>query len=398
MFFRISFFITGISFLFLNDSFGQVYADTSNLGKKDLIDVFLQSTHWNTLFKKRDSTRQINFSLIPVPGTSVGGQELIVSSINGAFYLGPRLNTNLSTVYFIPYTNFVSRVGFLILPNIWLSENKWNMPGDLRIIGYNFTTYGIGANSSINNNDQINYDYVRAYINANRKIVSSFYLGLGYSLDAFYNVREHWTNPYPSDFEKYGIGTGKNTTSSGIDFNLLWDSRKNSINPDDGVYSTLVFRINPSWMGNSLNWTSIYFDNRRYFSFSNQRHEVLGVRAFYWGSYGDVPYLDLPGTALEPGSRSGRGYLLARYIGKQMLYTETEYRMDITANGLLGAVFFVNAQSFTELATNRFAYILPAAGTGLRIKFNKKSGTNIDLDVAAGKNSFNWYINLGEYF
>jgi len=80
------------------------------------------------------------------------------------------------------------------------------------------------------------------------------------------------------------------------------------------------------------------------------------------------------------------------------LYSETEFRFDISNNGLFGGVVFANAQSFTELSTNQFAYILPAIGTGLRIKFNKKSGTNIDLDVAAGKNSFNWYINLGEYF
>ena len=397
MLFRFSFCITLISLLYINTSNGQVYADTSNLGKKDLIDVFLQWTRWNKLFKKRDSTK-INFSLIPVPGSSVGGQEFIVSSINGAFYLGSRANTNLSTVYFIPYTNFVSRIGFFITPNLWLSENKWNMPGDLRIIGYNLTTYGIGANSSTKNADQVNYDYVRVYLNGNRKIAGSFYMGLGYNLDAFYSVQEKWNNPYQSDFDKYGIGTGPSTGSSGISFNLLWDNRKNSINPKEGFYSTLVYRINPSFMGNRYKWTSIYFDNRRYFSFSDKRHEVLGIRAFYWGSYGSVPYLDLPGTALEPGSKSGRGYVLARYIGKQMLYSETEFRFDISNNGLFGGVVFANAQSFTELSTNQFAYILPAIGTGLRIKFNKKSGTNIDLDVAAGKNSFNWYINLGEYF
>jgi hypothetical protein len=394
---KFCFCIVLIFFLFTDFSFGQLYADTSKLVKRDLIDVFIQMTHWNKLFRARDSTK-INFSLIPVPGSSVGGQEFIVSSINGAFFLGSRTNTNLSTIYFIPYTNFVSRIGFFITPSLWLSENKWYMTGDLRIIGYNLTSDGIGGNSSSKNGDQLNYDYVRVYLNADRKIAGSFYMGLGYSLDDFYNVQEKWNNSFQSDFEKYGIGTGKNTSSSGLTFNLLWDNRKNSINPAEGFYSTLIYRINPSWMGNDYKWTSIYFDNRRYFSFSPSRHEVLGLRAFYWGSYGDVPYLNLPGTALEAGAKSGRGYVLARFIGKQMLYTESEFRFDISANGLFGGVVFVNAQSFSELATNRFAYILPAIGTGFRIKFNKKSGTNIDLDVAAGKNSFNWYLNLGEYF
>jgi hypothetical protein len=376
---------------------GQQASDSSGPKQKDLIDVFFDVTHWNSLYKIRN-TRKINFSLIPVPGSTVGGNEFIVSSINGAFYLGPRNLTNLSTVYFIPYTNFVSRIGFIITPNVWLSENKWNMTGDLRIIGNDLTTFGIGGNSSTRNQEQINHDYIRIYLTADRKIMGNFYAGLGYNFDDFYHVHEHWNNAYPSDFQKYGVGVGTRTTSSGISFNLLWDSRRNSINPEEGIYSFLQYRVNPYWMGSDYAWSSLYFDNRRYFSFSETRHEVFGVRAFYWGSFGQVPYLDLPGTALEQGARSGRGYVLARFIGKQMLYTEAEYRFDISANGLWGGVVFANAESLTELATNRFAYLLPAVGTGVRLKFNKRSRANITLDGAVGKNSLNWNLNLGEFF
>jgi outer membrane protein assembly factor BamA len=378
-------------------SFSQRTVDSAQGESGDLIDIFYNITHWDNKSKNRDS-RKIHFSLIPVPSSSVAGSEFLVSSINGAFYLGSPLSTNLSTVYFIPYTNFISRLGFIITPNVWLSENKWNMTGDLRIIGFDLNTYGIGAGTSTLSQNQINYDYVRVYLNANRQVSGSFYMGLGYNLDDFYNVTEKWPHPYPSDFDIYGIGTGKKTTSSGISFNLLWDNRKNSINPAEGFYSTLVFRVNPSWMGSDYQWTSLYFDNRRYFSFSDTRHEVLAIRAFYWGTYGDVPYLNLASTSLEPGARSGRGYVFARYIGKQMLYSEAEYRFDLAPNGLLGGVVFANAESFSEMATNRFAYLLPAIGTGIRVKFNRKSGTNVDFDFAAGKNSLNWYINLGEYF
>ena len=118
----------------------------------------------------------------------------------------------------------------------------------------------------------------------------------------------------------------------------------------------------------------------------------------YWGTYGDVPYFNLAGTALDASGRSGRGYVLGRYRGKQMLYGETEYRFDISRNGLWGGVVFANLQSFTELSTGEFIYALPAAGTGLRVKFNKRSKVNLTLDVAAGKDSFNWYFNLGEFF
>ena len=81
-----------------------------------------------------------------------------------------------------------------------------------------------------------------------------------------------------------------------------------------------------------------------------------------------------------------------------MLYAEAEYRFDFTKNGLWGAVIFTNMQSYTEPKNNKFSYILPAVGAGLRLKFNKYSDSNITFDVAVGKESFNWYFNLNEVF
>jgi outer membrane protein assembly factor BamA len=199
-------------------------------------------------------------------------------------------------------------------------------------------------------------------------------------------------------FSKYGIGTGPVTTSTGVAFNLLVDSRKNSINPEGGWYSSLVYRWNPPGLANDYRWASLYFDTRRYYSLSDRTHSILGIRAMYWGTFGDVPYFNLPGTSLDASGRSGRGYVLGRYRGKQMLYGETEYRFDISQNGLWGGVVFANLQSYTEMSSGQFVYVLPAAGTGLRIKFNKRSKVNLTLDFAAGKDSFNWYFNLGEFF
>ena len=40
----------------------------------------------------------------------------------------------------------------------------------------------------------------------------------------------------------------------------------------------------------------------------------------------------------------------------------------------------------------------PAAGTGLRIKFNKGSGTNLGIDYAFSKGYGGIFLNLGEAF
>ena len=82
-----------------------------------------------------------------------------------------------------------------------------------------------------------------------------------------------------------------------------------------------------------------------------------------------------------------------------MIYMEAEYRFKVSPSGLFGGVVFVNAQSFTEWPSNTFQTIAPAAGLGLRLKFNKYSRTNIAIDYGFGQNgSQGIFVNLGEVF
>jgi hypothetical protein len=369
---------------------------TTNVKQKDLIDIFSKYIKFHK--KHPGKERKVYFSFLPLSGATDNGNRFLVTSFNATFRLGGIDSTNLSSVYFIPYTNLSTRIGFIIKPNVWSNKNLWNMNGDLRIIHNDVETYGLGGNTSESNENTISNDQIRMYVNVNRQVKDFFYIGLGYNLDYFYGIRQSWNQPSPSDFEKYGIGTGPRSTTSGFGPNFLFDSRTNSNNPISGYYSSLSFRVNPRFMGSSYTWSSIYFDNRKYISLNDHSHSVLALWGAYWASYGNVPYLDLPTTSGDVGEKIGRGYSRWRYRGKQMLYGEAEYRFDISANGLWGAVVFANAQSFTQPETNQFAYILPAIGTGLRIKFNKKSNVNVTLDFAVGKNSLNWYLSLGEFY
>jgi len=82
-----------------------------------------------------------------------------------------------------------------------------------------------------------------------------------------------------------------------------------------------------------------------------------------------------------------------------MLYLETEYRFGITRNGLFGGVVFANVQAFSETKSGRFEALWPAFGSGLRVRLNKYSNTNICIDYAIGMNgSQGIFINLGEIF
>jgi hypothetical protein len=108
--------------------------------------------------------------------------------------------------------------------------------------------------------------------------------------------------------------------------------------------------------------------------------------------------LNLPSIGNDPYQRSGRGIEQNRYRGESLFYLETEYRCDITDNGLFGFVAFANVNSASQPNSRQFRYFNPAGGAGLRIKFNKKTDTNIGIDYGLSKGYSSISINLGETF
>jgi hypothetical protein len=81
------------------------------------------------------------------------------------------------------------------------------------------------------------------------------------------------------------------------------------------------------------------------------------------------------------------------------VYGEAEYRFKILRNGLVGGVAFANAQTVTNWPGNNFNGVAFGVGTGLRLKFNKYSRTNVCIDYAWGQGgSQGVFVNLGEVF
>ena len=83
------------------------------------------------------------------------------------------------------------------------------------------------------------------------------------------------------------------------------------------------------------------------------------------------------------------------------MYAEIENRFSLTKNGLLGLVLFANAVSISnpDAKVKLMDHIEPAAGFGLRIKFDKYSRTNICVDYGIGTHgSKTVFLNIGEIF
>lgn len=381
--------------LFLSPFLGLAQEDSTLV---DIIDLFLGKKSRTTTNQIR-SEKKVHFSLLPAAVNVPGGGKAVITAANAAFYLGDPSNTNLSNVYLIPYTNLSNRYGLYLRPNLWLAKNTFNIVGDYRIAHFPQYSWGLGGDSPQWDQSLIDADFFRFYQSAYKRILKNWYTGPGYALDHYYNIEE-------SDYEgkghleRYDTTHYDATASSGITFNLLYDARVNAINPPRGAYLLITWRWNSKSLGSTFNANTLFMDLRKYFRLHATRDNVLALRSYYWTVVnGKVPYLDLPATNWAPsGGISNRGFQSGRYRSNALVYMETEQRFQITDNGLLGLVAFLNVSSASEFNTQHFKHWQAGAGFGLRTKMNKYSNSNIAVDFGFSQNYWGVWLNIGEMF
>ena len=386
----------------------QAPVDTANItdidttGQKDLLDVANRLFHFKKRRLQNDKDKQVYFSVLPVSSSVPGGKALVTSTTAG-FYLGPKRTTYLSTVTFAPYLNFAGRYGLPIHSSIWLKDNLYNLQGDIRFLVYPEYTWGLGGGQNEQDRITVDYKYIRLYQTLLKRITPAFYAGIGYNLDYYLDIHSGQLPTTVQGITGYPYGTAENSNSfsSGLNLDLLYDTRQNSLNPIPGVYGNLIYRHDARLLGSDNNAQSVYLDLRKYLSLHGDApgKNQLAFWFYYWTTISDgTPFLNLPAIGMDPYQRSGRGIEQNRYRGKELLYFETEYRRDITKNGLLGFVLFANFDSATQGQTRDFKYVNPSGGGGVRVKFNKRSNTNLGLDYGVSKGYSAIIFSLGEAF
>jgi hypothetical protein len=377
-----------------------IYVDTT--GQKDLIDVVLPIFTTRKRKPVDPKKKQIYFSILPLSSSVPGGSKAFVTSTTAGFYLGDRKTTYLSSVTFAPYFNFKGRYGLPIHSSIWLQDNAFNIQGDTRFLVYPTETWGLGGGQPEEKSVLVSYDYVRFYQAVLKRITPYFYAGVGYNLDYYFDIKTSGTPVSLQEFTNYPYGTANDgsSISSGLTLNFLYDTRQNSFNPIPGAFGNIIYRYDAEFLGSDNNSQSIYVDVRKYISLSNgPRKNQIAFWSYYWASLSrGTPYLNLPSIGNDPYQRSGRGIEQNRYRSEKLLYFESEYRRDITKNGLIGFVVFANVNTPSQPITHKFIYFNPAGGAGLRIKYNKKSNTNICFDYGFSKGYSDLVVALGEAF
>ncbi|WP_428330113.1 hypothetical protein [Mucilaginibacter sp.] len=337
------------------------------------------------------------FSIVPALGYTLQSKLALTLAGNVAFRLTP--GSKISTITINTAYTQTKQIIIPIQSSIWTNDNEYNFVGDIRYYRYPQSSYGLGSNSNIANEQPMRYSFFRFNETVLKRLLPNLYAGAGYILDDHWHItHKKVIDGAPSDYEAYGAT--RSSRSSGITLNMLFDSRDNSINAEKGFYGAVQYRDNEKVLGSNGRWQSLVIDVRKYIRFPEGTDNVLALWSYNWLVLGGrPPYLDLPANTWDPYSGTGRGYIQGRFRGAQMVYAESEYRFNITRNRLLGGVVFVNAESFSAAPGTALQSVQPAFGPGLRLKLNKVSKTSIAVDYGIGRQgSRGVFINVGEIF
>ncbi len=373
---------------------------TDSIQQKDVGDLIEQLLKHKNSDHLPPPTKKLIISVIPSVGYTLTTGFAADLPANGAFYTNANHQENLSVVNADLSYDIKSQKIFVSRAEIWTDHNNYKFTWDIRWEEFPESTYGIGTFTRPVQADPLLFNYFKAYFNAYKQIITGIplYIGLGYNLDHHYHIQETAISTATTkDFQRYGFQPV--STSAGFNLNFLYDTRSSAINPRHGGYANLTFTQNMRQLGSNSSWPSLQLDVRRYLQLSPKSGNVLALWAYAWFTRGSPPYLDLPFTGGDTFNNSGRGYIQGRFTGRNMLYLESEYRFGILKNGLVGGVVFLNTESLTEYKSNAFEHIAPAGGTGLRVKLNKNSSTNVSIDYGLGLyGSHGFFVNLGEVF
>ncbi len=342
-------------------------------------------------------TSKPSISIVPAIGYTLVSKFAVVLSGNIAFRKAPE--SRISTIVISTSVTQNKQFTLPVQTSIWSKNNDYNFIGDYRFFKYPQSTFGLGSSSNIMNEDPMNYNYFQFYETVLRHIAGNIYAGAGYIIDDRWNITDKGNlNKTLPDYATYGKKS--HSIASGFTLNGILDSRDNAINPSKGANIAVQYRDNYKFLGSTSSWRSLIFDLRKYFKFPAGSDDVIALWNYDWLILNGKPsYLDLPSTQWDESSSTGRGYIQGRFRGAQLVYLEAEYRYKITSNGLLGAVFFVNGESFSAAPGTRLQAIQPGYGPGLRIKLNKVSNTNISIDYGFGRQGSNGlFIDVGEIF
>ena len=329
----------------------------------------------------------LSLTLLPSVGYNPAYGAFIGVSAAFAGWLGDPATTTTSSGSAGASYSTTGQISVQLKTDFFTPGNGLNFKGDWRYLDTSQPTYGLGSVDVTPSEYPMDFVMLRFYETANRRVRDTpFYVGAGYHYSRYQDIVDARADlgevtPYVTHMGGYP----SRTTASGLSANVLYESRDNTINATTGAYWNASLRGFPTALGSDDNYQSLWSDLRVYPHLPRDSRNVLAIWNYMWLTFGHAPYLDLPAVGWDTFGRGGRGYIQGTIRGRNQMYNEAEYRVALTRDGLWGAVAFGSLMATTGAAGSEFGQVDPAGGVGLRVKFNKRTASNLTIDLSWGE-------------
>jgi len=190
---------------------------------------------------------------------------------------------------------------------------------------------------------------------------------------------------------------------------IIHDTRDNEPAPNQGNWTDIVIEIYPKLLGSDYQYSRATLTDRRYFPITKKF--VYAQRILFEKIFGDVPFYDLClyGSSYKVdeglgGSKSLRGVLKNRFIGKTKLFANLEVRFKFLEFSTLGQDFYLATNEYLDLGKvwdkkdkSGFSDIHFGYGAGLHIGWNENFIVAVDCGTSK-ETGLQPYIGLGYLF
>lgn len=342
------------------------------------------------LGKEKDK-KQKSSGLLWLPVIYYSPETKLALGVGGMYYFRPtgaKMATRPSNIgVFLVYT-LKKQFMVDITPDFYFKNEQYRFEGNISFSKFVDKFYGIGNNTSIDDEEDYTSRIIKLRVHLLRKIHPKLNLGLRYYFqhDEIIEVDED------RQLAKKEILGSEEGTVSGLGLLMHWDTRDNIFSPSSGNYHQLSATLYRKSLGSDYNFTSYQLDLRKYVSlFSSHVVAFQGYANFISGE----PPLQM--LTLLGGDEKMRGYYLGRYRDKNMIAFQVEYRMPLSRRiGLVGFVGYGDvAARISQFDLNN---LKQSVGFGLRYMFSPEEKLNIRLDVAFAEGTTGIYITAAEAF
>ncbi|MFH1197055.1 MAG: BamA/TamA family outer membrane protein [bacterium] len=290
---------------------------------------------------------------------------------------------NLSVTYTTKKQFLVELVPFLYLDN-----EKYYLEMNLSGGKFPYNFYGIGNNTSSDDEESYTNIFYKAQLNFQKKFTSHYRTGI--YIDYMHSKLSEFTTGGVLEKETTTGSLGGTKLGAGII--LSYDNRDNINYSSKGGFYDARIVVYDKIFGSDYNYILYKFDFRRFFSISE--NNVIAFQLFGNLISGEPSFENL---SLLGGMYVMRGYYQGRFRDKNLLAAQTEYRLPLIWKVGLAGFLGVGeiAGSLSGFSMNELKY---SAGIGLRFLMDADEKLNLRVDYGFGYNSSALYFTVGEAF